>query len=191
MATRKTIRETFYAELETAASGLVPSARIGQNYPEVTEELPAIVHNDAYRRVPMNNGVAPTGTTTNMDGSIDTYLFAVTMQAQFTVLMLAADEMEKEDIYESVRTHFEPYSLGMADESDLHADIHRVEVLDSNSQDDEDREPIARGDALTINIEFERIYEKDVDSIDNVDAAFDIELNTTGDGTDEFTLTTN
>lgn len=190
MATRKTIRETFYSELETAVSGLVPSDNIGQNYPETTEQLPAVVHDDAYRRVPMNTGSAPTDVTRS-GGDVQTYHYAVTMEAQFTTLILSESEMEKEDIYESLRTHFEPYSLGMADESDLHADIHRVEVLDVNSQDDEDREPAARGDSMTINIGFERIYDLDVEHIEDIQQGIDVGTTDTGDGIEDITRTIN
>lgn len=190
MATRKDIREAFYAELETAADGLVAAGNISQQYPESEENLPAIVHDDAYRRVPMNNGSAPSEITENDDGTLS-YHYSVTIQAQFTVLILSDDEMEKEDIYEAVRTYFEKFTLPYADESDIHADVHRVEVLDVNSQDDEDREPVSRGDSLTINLGFERIYTTEYEDIKEVQHDTDVGTTDTGDGITDITRTTN
>jgi hypothetical protein len=191
MATRKQIREAFYAELETAADGLVPAADITQEYPESQENLPAIVHDDAYRPIPMHNNSAATGVVLNGDGSVDKYEYSKPMQAQFTVLVLSADELEKEDIYEAVSSHFEEYTLPIADASSIHSDAYRVELLDVNSQDDEDREPIARGDAMTIHLDFERIYERDVDDIEDVQHEVDAGTTDTGDGITDITRTTN
>jgi len=191
MATRKDIRESFYAELETAADSLVAAGNISQQYPESEENLPAIVHDDAYRHVPMNNDSAPTDVTYNDDGSVDMYHYSVTMQAQFTVLILSDSEMEKEDIYEAVRTYFEEFTLPVRDESNIHNDVHRVEVLDVNSQDDEDREPIVRGDSLTVNLGFERIYDRDVEDIEDVQQGIDVGTTDTGDGIDDITRTIN
>jgi len=97
----------------------------------------------------------------------------------------------KEDIYEAVRTYFEEFTLPVRDESNIHNDVHRVEVLDVNSQDDEDREPIVRGDSLTVNLGFERIYDRDVEDIEGVQQSFDVGTTDTGDGIDDFTRTTN
>lgn len=168
MATRKDIRTAFYDELETAASGVVDPSSITSEYPKADENLPAIVHGDAYRRIPMNNNTGPKRVVEDSDGDADAIEYSITMEVQFSVLMMATTEIEKESIYNAVRTHFEPYTLPIKDESEIQEDVHRVEVLDSNSQDDEDREPTARGDSLTINLGYERIVSKNVDSIDAV-----------------------
>jgi hypothetical protein len=116
----------------------------------------------------MNNNTGPKRVVKDGDGNADTIEYSITMEVQFSVLMMATTEIEKESIYNAVRTHFEPYTLPIKDESNIQEDVHRVEVLDSNSQDDEDREPTARGDSLSINLGYERIVSEDVDSIDSV-----------------------
>ena len=184
MATRRTIREAVYGEFESAVDGLVSPDNITQEQPDSTEDLPTVVHNDAYREVPMNNGQGPTGVQAT-NGRTQVHEHSKPMEAQFTVLIMSENESEKEDIYEALRTSFEQYETPVADESDIHPDIFGVEVTDVNSQDNEEREPIARGDSLTINVRFERIYERDVDPTDEVVQTIG------GDGMTDETRTTN
>lgn len=175
MATRRQLREAFYSHLETSASGLLPAENIGQEYPDTTEDLPAIVHGDNYRPVPMNTKTGPKDKNVDDVNDIVTYLYSVPMQAQFTVVIKAASEGTKEDIYESVRSYFEEFTLPIRDASEIQSDAWRVEVLDAASRDDEDREPVSRGDALTVNVNYERIYERDEDGIIDVQETFDVQ----------------
>lgn len=191
MATRKDIRESFYAELETAADGHVASENIGQEYPEETEELPTIVHNDAYRRVLMNTNTGPTDYTTDESGNVQTLHYSETMEAQFTVLIVYEDDIVGEDAYEAVRRYFGQYERPIADVENIHADAYRIEVEGANSQDDEDRQPISRGDSLTISVFFERVYDRDVDHVESIDQVIDIGLTDTGDGVEDITHTIN
>jgi hypothetical protein len=184
MATRKQVREAVYSEFETSVDGLVPAENITQEQPDSTEDLPTVVHNDAYREVPMNNGQGPTGVQVT-NGRTLVHEHSKPMEAQFTVLIMSESESIKEDIYEALRTHFEQYETPIVDESDIHPDIFGVEVTDVNSQDNEEREPIARGDSLTINVRFERIYERDVNPADEVVQTIG------GDGITDVTRTTN
>jgi hypothetical protein len=189
MATRKDIRENFYAELEAAASGLVAADSISQEYPESAEELPTIVHNDNYRRVPMNNKTGPSDI--DRSGTGVTLYYSLPMEAQFSVLMVAAGELVKEDIYETVRSHFEEFSVPVRSPSEIHGDVHRVEVLDASSRDDEDREPVSRGDSLTISLGYERIVAREEDEVDSIDQNFDVATDAAGDGTVDITHTIN
>lgn len=199
MATRKQIRENFYAELEAAVDGLVAADNIGQEYPESTEDLPTIVHNDNYRRVPMNNNTGPTDIDRSGDGV--TLYYSLPMEAQFSVLIVAAGELVKEDIYEAVRSHFEEFTVPVRDTSEIHADVHRVEVLDASSRDDEDREPVSRGDSLPISLGYERIVARDESEVENIQMDFDIDNpdntgsndgdDTVGDGVVDITRTLN
>lgn len=185
MATRKQVREAFYAELETAANGLVPASNISQEYPNSDEDLPAIVHDDNYRTVPMNTKSSIVGTQTNSVG-VTAEVYVELMQAQFSVLVVSDDEQEKEDIYEAVRTHFGDYQYPIKDTSSLQSDVHRVEVNDANSQDTENRDPPARGDRLAVNVGFERFYTKDTTPVEQVQANFDAN----NDGTTDISNTT-
>ena len=159
MATRRDIREAFYAELDTAAGSLVTSENISQEEPNSEEDLPAIVHDDAYRPVPMNNRSAPTDVTKDNAGVVQSVTFSRTMQARFTLTIQSDDEQEKEDIYEQVRSHFEDYTYSAShfpDPSEIQADMHELDVQDSNSSDLTDREPPARGDVLLVTVGYER-----------------------------------
>lgn len=190
MASRRAIREAFYAELETAASGFVPTSNITQEEPNSDEDLPAIVHDDNYRQVPMNRSAAPTDVTYS-NGVVQSITYSRMMQAQFSVTIISDDEQEKEDIYEAVRTYFEPYSTPIKDASSLQTDAHRVEVNDATSRDDPDREPTSRGDSLSINIGFERKYTisrsgGDFGTMDTIEHDIDVD----GDGTADIENTT-
>lgn len=185
MATRRNIREAFYADLETAASGLVDSGSIGQEYPNEDEALPAIVHTDNYRDVPMNTKTGIVDTTTDSSG-VQEEIYSQVMEARFSVLAVSDDEQEKENIYEAVRTHFEEYEFPVKPASDLHADVNTIRVNDSNSEDTEDRDPPARGDRLAVNVQFERFYVRDVTPATEVEQNVDAD----NDGTDDTTYTT-
>lgn len=173
MATRRDVREAFYSHLETASSGLLPAENIGQEYPDTTEDLPAIIHGDNYRVVPMNTKTGPKSKSSAND--IVTYVYSVPMQAQFTVVIKAASEGTKEDIYEAVRSYFEEFTLPIRDSSEIQSDVWRVEVLDASSRDDEDREPVSRGDALTVNVNYERLYERDEAGVIDVQKTFNVQ----------------
>jgi len=186
MATRRDIREAFYADLEMATDGLVPTEDIGQEYPNEGESLPAIVHTDNYRDVPMNTKTGIVDTTTDSSG-VQEEIYSQVMEARFSVLSVSDDEQEKENIYEAVRTHFEEYEFPVKDATDLHADVNTVRVNDSNSEDSEDRDPPARGDRLQISVQFERFYVRDVTPATEVTQNVDAD----DDGTDDNTYTTN
>lgn len=185
MATRRQVREAFYGELETAVSGLVPPSNIGQDDPDSDEDLPNIVHSDSYRKVPMNRGAAPVKVTEGTDGE-EEYTYVSMMQARFTVSVYSDDESEKEDIYEALRQYFEAYTHPVKDASSIQSDVHRVEVQDSNSDDLTDRDPVARGDRLAINLGFQRFYTQDVDPTTEVNQSVDAD----NDGTTDNTYTT-
>jgi len=156
MATRETIRVAFYDELETAVDGLVNAGNISQQYPESEEQLPALVHTDAYRQVPMNNN---TGVKEVINGTPVIYQYAVVKEAQFTVTVAAQSESVKEAIYEALETHFESYTLPLKDVSQLHDDVVNVRIDDVSSTDDDNSEPVTRQDELSIIVRYERIYE--------------------------------
>lgn len=185
MATRRQIREAFYSELETSVSGLVQSSSIGQEYPNEDEALPAVVHTDNYRDVPMNTKSGIVDTTVDSEG-VQEEIYSQLMEAQFSLLVASDDEQEKEDIYEAIRTHFEEFEFPVRDATSLHADVNTIRVNDSNSDDSEERDPPARGDRLAVNVQFERFYVRDVTPATQVEHNVDVD----NDGTDDITNTT-
>lgn len=194
MATRRDIREAFYSELETAAGGLLDSDDIAQEYPDSEEDLPRIVHNDNYRKTPMNAPTGPTDVETDSAGE-QAYIYSKLMEAQFTLLVVAVDESVKEDIYEAVRTYFEDFEDPTRDESDIQTDVHDVEVGDVTSQDSENRDPPARGDSMRISLGYQRKGTRNTTPTAEVIGGIDVDEpdsddGTIGDGTDDIVYTT-
>lgn len=191
MATRREIREAFYTDLESAVSGHIPSSNVSQNEPGTDEDLPALVHNDNYRDVPMNRGVGPTDVVRDNSGAITEISWSGLQQARFTVTVFAEDEQVKEDAYEALHSHFGAYEHPTKDVSGLHTDVFDIGVADTNSVDWTEREPIARGDQVVIDVSFERYYtlkksDGDFDTIDDIDHLIDAD----NDGTTDLTYTT-
>jgi len=161
MADRRDIREAAYSEMEAAVSGItsITAADITQESPESAEDLPRIVHSDDYRKVPMNDASAgPHEVNYDQNGLAAELVYYSMMQAQFGVTVFHENEQEKETIYEALRRHFEKYEHGFWDESSIQPDVHEVDVTDSTSEDDEDREPVARGDRLLVRLGFKRDF---------------------------------
>jgi hypothetical protein len=189
--TRREVREGFYDELEAAAPGSVNY--VGQEEPNRKEDLPAIVHNDAQRRDPMNNGAAPTKVVRDNSGRVERLEFSRTMQARFTLSIKAQDEQVKEDIYETVRSHFEQYTHSASvfpDPSAIADPIHNIDVTSNDSNDVTERSPPARVDVLTVDAGFERLQVlergSDFETISEVDHLLDAGL----DGSTDETYTT-
>lgn len=172
MATRRDIREAFYSDLEEAVDGLVAAENIGQEYPNEDEEMPAVVHRDNYRDVPMNTKTGIADTVEDEDG-VQEALYSSLREARFSLLVVSDDEQEKEDIYEALVGYFEDYEYPVKDASDLHEDVNTIRVQDSNSEDTENRDPPARGDRLSVNVQFERFRTLDVDPIKEVEQNVD------------------
>jgi hypothetical protein len=185
MATRRDIREAFYADLEVAVDGLVAAENIGQEYPNEDEAMPAVVHRDNYRDVPMNTKTGIVDTVEDADG-VQEEIYSSLREARFSLLVVSDDEQEKENIYESLVGYFEDYEYPVKDASSLHTDVNTIRVTDSNSEDTENRDPPARGDRLSVNVQFQRFRNRDVTPAEEVTLNQDAD----NDGTDDNTYTT-
>lgn len=174
MATRKQVRTEFYNHLELAADGLVPADNITEEEPEGEEDHPAVVHNDDYRKVPINDASSgPTEMRYDNNGDLTEVVYSTFHEASFGVAIIDHDESRKESIYEAIRSYFEKYEKRPWDESEIQADVHDVSVLDSTSEDDSDATPNVRGDRLIIRLGFERYHtlsraDGDFDNIQDV-----------------------
>lgn len=192
MASRRDVREAFYAELDTAADTLVPSDNIGQEEPNSREDLPAIVHNDNYRSVPMHNMSAPKDVDRDNSGAVTAVYFSRTMQARFLLTILSENEQTKEDIYEAVRGYFEDYIYSAShfpDPSEIQSDVHDVDVTDSDSQDFTERDPPMRGDVLQVTLGYERIKKIDSSEFENIEKVIH-NVDADNNGTTDETYTT-
>lgn len=187
MVTRKQIRENFYSELEASTNGVVPSSNISEDEPETDEDYPAIVHNDDYRKIPINQGSAGLEELVRDSNGDAIREVSITFhEASFGLSIRDTDEQRREGIYEDVRRYFEKFEQPQWDASTIHSDISEIWVLDSNSDDDTDSTPNVRGDRLIIRLKFTRRYERDVDSIDTVTSNIDAD----GDGSEDEVYTT-
>lgn len=187
MATRRNVREAFYSALESAASAHLSASDIGQEYPNSEEDLPAIVHNDNYRdaQARWNAHGAPAEVVDNGDGTFDVKYVSM-KQAMFQVLIISADEQEKEDIYEDVSAYFEKFDHPRWDPSSIQTDVHDVSVEGPDSQDTQNRDPPARGDLLTITLGYKKFISTTVDDIADITTNLDAD----NDGTTDETFTT-
>lgn len=188
MASRRQIREAFYSELENAVSTHLDPGDISQEQPEKPEDLPSLVHDDNYRKVPMNDGsAAPTRVARDSNGDATTEFYGTMHEAVFSCKVESSDEQLKEDIYEDLRRYFEKFEHPAWDASSIQSDVAWVRVLDSNSEDDTDHEPIARGDRIEIRLTFEREIGNDGTAIQSVDSSVDAD----NDGATDATFTSN
>jgi hypothetical protein len=173
MATRKQIRTSFYAELEAVTSAYLDPTDITTEYPNKTEQLPCIVHNDSYRTVPINTGTAPVGKAAQ-NGGVQ-YIYVDIEEAVFSVTICAESEATKEDIYNTVKEYFGSFKYPYQNESDIQADIYRVTVGDTNSADSEQRELTMRGDSLDISLFYKKFYTRDETPIAEIEQNFDVD----------------
>lgn len=174
MATRRAIREAFYTNLENAVAAHLDPDDINQEQGEQPEDLPSLVHNDDYRKVPMNQGsAAPTEVKRDSNGDATAELYGTMHEAVFSCKVESDDEQIKEDIYEDLRQYFEKYEHPAWDASDIQSDVAWVRVVDSTSEDDPDHEPISRGDRLEIRLTFQRDIENTGTAIQSVDSEVD------------------
>lgn len=198
MATRGTIRDAFMAEVRSAVSGTIPSDDVSLQGAEDDEVLPQVVYNDNYRELPYNKASAsPDEVERDNDGDVVAARWKEYMEAQFLVQIRDTDEIQKESIYEDVRTAFGAYQNPLygveigKHPKDLHSDVIDVRVLDADSNDAIDEDDVIRGDNLEIRIAFFRSYEltsgTDVGVIEQINHEVDAD---TDDGTTGKTYTT-
>lgn len=186
MATRRDIREAFYAELESAAAGHVAADNIRGENPESEEQLPSIVHDDAYRKRPINMASdAPIDVQRDMSGDATAETHGSLHDAQFSLLLWFTDEDAKEDCYEAVRSYFEKYEVSSStwDPADIQSDVKWVRVEDATSQNDEDIDPVRHGDRLLVQLTFLRTYDNTGTAVQSVTTDVDADNDGTTDAT--------
>lgn len=195
MATRRDIRDAFYGELVSAATQThtvtygdgstdtitVASNNISLTYPE-TESLPQIVYHEDYRKLIFNGvGTAPHNVIRDVDGVVLEERWREYVEAQFIVQVRASNEIEKEPIYEAVRTQFAKYQFDPWNKTDIHDHVIDIDVIDAFSTDTGNVEDRIRGDTLEIRISFYREYVFDTTNIENINTNIDADFDETTD----------
>lgn len=179
MATRKDILETFLSELHDSAAGLVSTENIGIINDENLETTPAIVYDANVRPVLYNNAsAAPDNIIRDSNGDVLNEVYHEYNEMIFFVHIRADSQLELEDIYEAVHTHFQTWQFyGLKKPSEFHADVKDVEVRQINSSHDPSAEATYRGDTLEVAVEFRRDYE----TPDGIDVIKDVDITIEGE----------
>lgn len=194
MATRADIRDAFYNELVAAAEGThtvtfddgatttveVTADNISLISPEHIEQTPAVIYDDNYRRVSYNDvGSGPDMTVYNNDVTVDYVEWRKYIEAQFIIDVRTANDINKEPIYESIRSEFQKYEFPPWPVTDLHADVTNIDVRDARSLDVSDEEDVSRVDQIEVYVTFYRDFEYDIDNVTQVNRTTDGTSSTT------------
>lgn len=157
MATKKTIKKTFYDDLTSAVSGLVNSENVVLQNPEKAEALPAVAYSEYTTSTPYagSSSVSKRGEETDSDGNT-VEIYHEYMLASFDVIIQADDESTKDDIYEAVRSQYNSYSM-WDEPDDFHTHCKEVRVLGGSNADRVDNDEVIRGDQLTVEFIFYRV----------------------------------
>lgn len=175
MATRRQLRDAFYNELASAAVGTHTVDYGGGQTGTVTVEaddiglvgsfdleapLPKIIYREAYRALDYNGaGAGPHVVERDVNGNVTTSIWREYMEAQFIIEVRANDELEKEIIYETIRSALGKYQFRQWPSSGIHSDVFHVIVLDAQDTDDPSAENPIRGETLEVRLHFTRDYE--------------------------------
>lgn len=206
MASRRDVRDAFYNELIGAATGTftvtygdgstdtvtLDAGDVALIGPEDEEQYPRVIYDENYRPITYNGaGAGPDNVVRDSNGDVTKAQWREYEEAMFAINVRAKNEIEKEPIYESIKQAFGKYQMHPWPASDLHSDVVKVTVFDSDSSDVIDVERAIRGDLVEVRIEFYRNYElvsgTDVDVIDQINHEIDADLD---DGTSGLSYTT-
>lgn len=204
MADRGEIRDAFYNELSALAGtynvtdsagntiGTVTLSEddIGLREPEQSESLPQIVYHEDYTSVTFNGvGSGPDVVTRDDSGDVIEEIWRAYVEAQFIIDVRAANETEKEPIYESLRRTFEKYTVQPWDKTSLHPDVTDITIRGVSTIDAGDTEDVIRGDRLEIGVTFHRDYTLDTALIKTINTAFDVDDDDDGTIDEDYTIT--
>lgn len=200
MATRADIKDAFYDRVSDLSGDYTVTRGDGSTYtvtlepddirlihPEKPETLPQVVYSDNYTTLQINDaGAAADMIARDESDHVDYKEWREYVQATFIVTVRAANDLEKEPIYEEIRRSFGELSLGGWDASALHDDVIEVNVDSGQSIDTGEAEDVIRGDQFEIQITFYRSYQFEADLIEEVDTMVDAD----DDGTVDYIYTT-
>jgi hypothetical protein len=199
MATRGQIKDSFYDELVSAATGTFDVTDANGNVedtitveaddvsiinPETPENVPGVVFDDAYTPLTYNGvGRSENIVQYTQSGDEDTYIYHEYRRGQFDVSIQAPYESAKEPIYEAVHTVFHQYQFGPWNSRDFQSECIDIRVDETTRTDSGDAEDIIRGDTMTVLVDYYRQYEFSTQNIDEVVSQIDADNDGTVDST--------
>ena len=168
-----TLREATgtYDEYELTLDEIRPSN------PNGIESDMGIVWTDTYTRRNVN-GVGNAVTKTYEDNA-DTYsvvekeTYTEEMTAQFLITLDAPTVSVLDELYETVHKSFGKYKATSLSPRTFHEHVSRVEVTNVASVDDTDSSNVRRRDQVTVQIDFERLYDEETDNINEIQLSGD------------------
>jgi len=136
--------------------------------PNDIESDMGIVWTDTYTRRNVNgvgNAVKKTyKDTTDTYSVVEKETYTEEMTAQFLITL----DCPSVRLYETVHKSFGKYKATSLSPRTFHQDVSRVEVTNVASVDDTDSSNVRRRDQLTVQIDFERLYDEETDTIGEI-----------------------
>jgi len=217
MARRREIRDAIYDELKSSAVGTytvtfddgsteqmdITVDDVNLYNPEGFEKFPTVFYAPQTQNHVEFNGVgtAPDVIEYNSDGTVNYTQWTEYIESFYLLYIRAPTPAHREPVYESVYKGLEKYEHGQWSPTDIHADIHKLWIDDSNPLNSEDEENAIWGDQIALYIRWARKFilesggsvtmDEAVDSIENitqVNIEADTDLDTETQG---FTYTIN
>ncbi len=179
MAEQHKIRFDVYDEFETVLSGVVDSLNITDTMPPSREDLPAVVHSYSVSELEMNrNMAAPTSIERDVDGNATAQRHTQLHRATFEITVAAESKQQESETHRTLKNHFQKYTKQAFDESEINPDVFNIEVSDSNEVNIPDRFPKIYAHEFTLNVDFKRFVDKNVDAIKSTNENVTIEEET-------------
>lgn len=186
---QRAVRESFYAELETALDGIVSPSHITTEYPEREEEYPIVVHSLDVFPAELNTGSAPTSVTTNTSNEETGLVYSSRNEAQFTLLCRTIGngaESQLSNITTALDNHFTPFQHPYRDASEIHESVDNVDVGSMTRADESGTDPTANGVLFTISLYYTNTSTQNVEPTRTVNRGVDVD----GDGITDSDSTT-
>lgn len=199
-ATRRDVRDAINAELaalagdyvvtyddDTTATVTLAAENIGLTSPSNVEERPAIVYTENYVPRTVNEIGGPSVVNRDTNGDVTSEENHEYRTAIYDIFVVADSEVAKEPIYEALARQFGKFQFVRHHASSLHHAIESIRVDDASSDDYTEEDTAIRGDSVTVEVDFHRVYEQTDDeagTIETVDAEVDADTDDQTPGED-------
>lgn len=184
MVNANTIKQTMLSELETASSTWVATEDVRLIDASDGIGEPSVVIETFARPVAFNTvGSGPDAYTRDANDNVTDELYYEYNGLRFDVTPQASSETTKDDIVESIRSHFKRYNQWL-DSTDFHTDCERITPSEPTPSDTEN----LRGDTISINVVYKEITERYASQGTTADAMETVNIDADDDGTTDYTV---
>lgn len=170
MATRSTIKKSFFDKLTTAVDGL--NVPVRENDRRGEADVPAVIYDMDIRRLPINDASAsPSYIKYDSGGNVEYEEYRSHWEGLFTIFTRATDSDEAETIFENLIDELGKLEhRHVAGPTDLHDHVNYVAVTDTTDNTDTAAEHPHHGDAVQVLVRFFRGFRLSTDTIQTIDA---------------------